>query len=177
MWYKYLTIILIFYLLALLQSSFFAHFTLWGAVPSLVLIFYVLLSFFSARGWEIIFYSIVAGLLLDIFSSSLFGVSVILLMAIGLLVKKTQQLLSESKGKFLFFHFLLLLFISFGMYSFLINLYFYFTGAGAVFFGINSKLVGEVLYNLLFSAIFFFTYKKVFAGRMDNRQLSLFTRR
>jgi rod shape-determining protein MreD len=182
MWYKYVLIVAIFYLLEILQNSFFAHFNLWGAVPNLVFIFFILLVFFSVQGrpsfgLEIIFYGLSAGFFLDIFSSAFIGVSIILLIVIGLLIKRFQMLLVENRGQFSFFQFLLVFVIAFLVYNFLLGFYFYFTQLGTTFWRLDLKLAGEIVYNLIFAAIFFFTYKKLTEGRLDNRQLSLFRKK
>ena len=49
-WQKTLVVIILFYIFALLQSSFFVHFSLLGAVPNLVFAFFALLVFFEKKG-------------------------------------------------------------------------------------------------------------------------------
>ncbi len=176
MWYKYLITGLFFYFFSLLQNSFFAHLNLWGAVPNLVFIFFVLLTFFTQKKdyYFIIFCAFVAGLLIDIFSSSYIGTSVLLLIVIGLGIKKIQGDLFEGGRKPMTFYFLGLFFIAFLVYSFLIYLYYYFLGPKEAFFVFDSKLFFEIIYNLVFAFLFFLIYKRFCVNAFDNRQLNLF---
>ena len=76
MWKKIVAPILLFYFFALLQTSFFVHFSLFGVVPDLVFILYFGFTFYSikknqllgnARVYEMVFLAITAGFFLDIF--------------------------------------------------------------------------------------------------------------
>ena len=176
MWYKYLITGLFFYFFSLLQNSFFSHLNLWGAVPNLVFIFFVLLTFFAQKRdyYFIIFCALVAGLLLDIFSSSYIGISVLLLIVIGFGIKKIQADLFEGGQKPVPFYFLGLFFIAFIVYNLFIYLYYYFLGIKTVFFVFNFMLSCEIIYNLVFAFLFFLIYKKFCVNAFDNRQLNLF---
>jgi rod shape-determining protein MreD len=166
MWAKYLILIILFYLLAVLQSSFFVHFNLFGAIPNLVLLLFFLATFFSERSnyYETAFYATTAGFFLDIFSPSTFGVSIILLLLLGFFIKKAQDLLKEKNGDcFPIIYFLPLFFITLTVYTFITA-------------GLNLVFIAQVIYNLLLATLSFLVYKKYFIGALNTRQLSLFKR-
>ena len=170
MWVKILITIILFYLFAVLQNSFFVHFNLFGAVPNLVFIFFFLITFFdkSKKYYRAIFYAVVAGLFLDLFSYSYFGVSVIILLLVGFFLKKVQSSLQEKKdNKFPFIYFLPLFIFSFAGYDLLFNL----------FVGNFSKIIiAEIVYNLFAACIAFYIYRIFFAKNNGNRQLKLFAK-
>lgn len=151
MWFWPLIVIFLFYFFAVLQNSFFAHFNLFGAAPNLVFVFFLLLIFFERqnKNLQIIFYAIVAGLFLDIFSYRYLGVSVVLFIFIGLLTKKIQSLLKEKRDKYPFIYFAFLVFVSLIVYELLLT-----ASLGISFFG-------RVIYGLLFAAAGFYIYKKI----------------
>jgi len=67
-------LIIVFYFLSLIQTSFLAHFSLWGVVPNLVFIIAVFINFFNFPQYQKLFSAFIAGLYLDIFSlSNTFG--------------------------------------------------------------------------------------------------------
>ena len=72
---KIILFIFIFYILTLIQGSFLVHFSVFGLVPNLVLIFVILINLFTPPLWSGIgfFSSIIGGFFLDIFSSAYFG--------------------------------------------------------------------------------------------------------
>jgi len=165
MWKKLLVIILLFYLFALLQNSFLAHFGLFGAVPNLVFILFFILAFFSARGgpafsWEDFFYAAAAGFFLDVFSYTYLGPSIILLIIIGLVFKKIQSLLKNKEDKYPFIYFLFLFLISFLVYSLFFSLYLYLLEPGKIPMNFGIKAIFSTIYNLFIASIFFFIYKK-----------------
>lgn len=163
MWKKFLIIILLFYLFALLQNSFFTHFNPLGAVPNLVFILFFLLIFFERPkgypGWEVIFYSVAAGFFLDIFSYTYIGPSIVLLIIIGFTTKSLQTLLKNQKDSYPFIYFLPLFIIFLSAYSFLLG--------GTIF---------SAIYSIVIASILFYLYKKFLNGIINDRQLSLFNR-
>lgn len=176
-WYSYIIIAGLFYVLVLLQNSFFAQFSLWGATPNLVFSLFILLCFFAREDQvlSIIFYAFIAGLLLDIFSLSLIGVSVVLFLVIGLSIKKFQTLLLESRTQSTFLYFFSVFLFSFLTYKIVLSAYYYFSGSAIDI--LNLKFMGELVYTSFSAVIFLFIYSRFFAFRFDNRQLSLFNRK
>ncbi len=154
MWFWPLIMLSLFYFFALLQNSFFAHFNLFGAVPNLVFVFFFLLVFFEKpdKNLRVIFYAIIAGLFLDVFSCAYLGASIILLIIIGFLIKKIQSLLKEKKDKHPFVYFLSLFLILLVIYDLLmphLDMSF-----GIYFFG-------RMIYSLLFATAGFHVCKKI----------------
>jgi rod shape-determining protein MreD len=162
MWIKYLIIILLFYLFALLQNSFFAHLNLFGAVPNFIFITFFLLVFFGKKDsyYRVIFYAVLAGLFLDIFSSVYIGISMVLLIIIGAAIKKTQSLLKEKKAVYPFVYFLTLFFCSLTAYDLLLQvcISFLFSPHIAGSFGL-SFFVG-IIYSFFFAIVGFFICKR-----------------
>ena len=122
-------------------------------------------------------YALFGGFVLDVFSCSHLGVSAILMMVIGFLLKKIQLSLFEDPKKPLFFNFLMLFLASFIAYDLFFGIYFYLFKMSNCLVGFNLQLLGEVIYNLFFASIFFAVYKKFIADKANNRQMTLFKRK
>jgi cell shape-determining protein MreD len=157
-WQKYLIVILLSYILALLQDSFFVHFNLFGAIPNLVFILFFLLVFFSrssgrhnrpAFGWDEIFYSLITGFFLDIYSSVYLGSSIILLITLGFLLKKTQLLLKATENSHPFVHFLPLFLACFVIYEIVLMVSF------------DLRFVFAMVYNLFFAIVGFVWLRQI----------------
>ncbi len=162
MWFAVIIAISLFYFFALLQSSFFMHFDLFGAVPNLVFIFFFLLVFFEgkARYYQIIFLAIIAGIFLDISSYTYIGPSIVLLLIIGLLLKSVQSSLTNRKDNHPFIYFLSLFIIFLLAYDLLMDLYLYFLYPNKIAAILGIKIIFSLIYNSLIASIFFFIYKK-----------------
>lgn len=150
MWKKALIIVILFYLLALLQNSFFTYFSVFGAIPNLVFILFFLLVFFTKKNhpYQILFLVLSAGFFLDIFSHNYFGKYIILLLIIGVLIKKTQSLLKSLNDNFPFVYFLplfLIYYIIFEVFS---------------LFSFSSVFFAGTAYNLIVASVFYFVFKK-----------------
>lgn len=166
MWYKPIVITVLFYLFAIMQNSFFAHFSLFGTVPNLVFIFFFTLIFFIGKNnyFQIIFIAIIAGLLLDIFSNMHFGTSIILLLVIGLAFKKIQSILQVKKSNdFPFVYFL-------ALFSAMLIIY----DLALFRASFNLIFLAEIAYNIIFATFAFHAYKKLLQPGADGRQLRLF---
>jgi len=160
MWQKYLFIILIFYLFALLQNSFFSYYSLLGAVPNLVFIFFFLLVFFSAHGWENFVYAITAGIFLDLLSYTYIGPSIVLLIVIGFLLKKTQLLLVNKGDNYPFVYFAPLFVIFFAVYQVLLMVYLRFFDASHALIAVDLRFVVGIIYSLIIASLGFLIFKK-----------------
>ncbi|MFH1423847.1 MAG: rod shape-determining protein MreD [Candidatus Nealsonbacteria bacterium] len=85
---RVLIILVVFYLLALLQTSFFIHFRIWGIVPNFILISAVLINVFEKPQKNTgIIAGFIGGLFLDIFSSGFIGFYALILPALSFLIK------------------------------------------------------------------------------------------
>ena len=169
MWKKALVIIFLFYFFALLQNSFLIHYNFFGSYLNLVFILFFLLIFFSAQGanaqarpasgWEVIFFAIIAGFISDIFSYNHFGISVVLLLCLGFLLKKAQSSLNLKEDKFPFAYFAPLFFVFLGLYNATLM-------GSAHFF--NLPFFVNLLLNLLAASLGFLIFKKFFkyAGKV-----------
>lgn len=86
--FKFLTLTLFLYFLALAQTSFLAHFNIFGFTINLVFIAVIILNLFeNPKKVQGVFYSFLGGFFLDIYSSGLFGFHIIILLAIAILIK------------------------------------------------------------------------------------------
>lgn len=85
---RFLITLTVFYLLALLQTSFFIHFRIWGAVPNLILILIMLINVFEKpKNNTGLLAGIIGGFFLDIFSSNFIGFYTLILLALSFLIK------------------------------------------------------------------------------------------
>ena len=83
---------------------------------------------------------------MDVFSGAYFGVSIILLLVIGLLSKKVQSMLQENANdKFPIAYFLPLFFVSLLTYDFF-----------------NFFSIVGIIYNLIVATVAFYIYKRFF---------------
>jgi len=177
MWKKYLIIIILFYLFALLQNSFFVHFALFGASPNLVFALFFLLLFFERGGiYKVIFLSAIAGIFLDLFSDYYLGVSVLLLSLLAFLFKKLLALLRNDEEGAQFVYYLPLFIIFLFAYNALFKLFIYFFDASKGLMFLSEETIPYLIYSSLVAALLFYVYKKFFAKKTDNRQLRLFNR-
>ncbi|MCX6718369.1 MAG: rod shape-determining protein MreD [Candidatus Staskawiczbacteria bacterium] len=150
MFKKLLVIIFLFYFFALLQSSFLSHFSLFGAVPNLVFILFFLLVFFEeGNNYQIIIWSAIAGIFLDLFSYTYLGLSVVLLIIFGFLLKKVQSLLKDTEDKYPFVYFLPLFIISLLAYNFLLR----------------TEIIFSVVYSSVIASVFFYIYRIIFVKK------------
>jgi|GEM_PF-1261504 len=176
MWLKPFIVIILFYFFAILQNSFFTHFVFSGGVLNLIFILFFLFVFFEKQKsyyWAF-FYAVVAGLFLDIFSYASLGISIVLLMAMAFLIKKTQSSLKEEKDNFSLLHFALLFLVSFILYSLLLQTCIFIIIVPHVFTKFSLGFIIEIIYNLFFAVLAFLICKKYVKERVDTKQISLF---
>ncbi len=161
MWPKTLITMFLFYLLAVLQSSFFVRFNIMGIAPNLVFILFFIIIFFEKNSsyYEIMFWSIVAGFLLDVFSYSYFGVSIVLLLVIGILLKKAMQSLREKKDKYPIAYFMPLFLVFYIFYDVFSGLFLFFFDPSHIIFSFSWSLLLRTLYNLTVAIFSFYIYK------------------
>ena len=185
MWFKPVVIIFLFWLLAVFQNSFFAHFDLMGAVPNLVFIMFFLLVFFEKPSapsesrfgnyYHVVFYALVDGLFLDFLSYSYLGVSVILLLIIGFLIKSSQSMLRENGNiKFPFVYFLPLFFVGLLAYEILLDVFLNKFNAIQVIHGFNQGFFTGMIYNLIIATAAFYICKMFLKEDYHSKQLKLF---
>lgn len=166
MWQKILAIFILFFLFALLQSSFFSQLSILGAIPNLVFVFFFILVFFNGpKGYpngnsQVILLSLLAGIFLDIFSYNYLGPSIILLLALGFLLKKIQSLLKNKEDNYPFVYFAPLFIIFFASFEVLLMAYLRFFDSSHAMMVFDLKFIVGIIYNLIFAFIFFCIYKK-----------------
>ena len=175
-WIKYLIIILSFYILVLLQSGFFAHFSFFGAIPNLVFVLFFLFIFFEdiKNPYGVAFLGITAGFFLDIFSYAYFGQSIILLLIVGFGLKNLQALLKSQQNRYPFAYFAPLFCVSFIVYEVLLMLFLRFVDPLHAKIIFNWAFLAEIAYNLAFASAAFYIYKFLSEKLIDTRQLKLF---
>lgn len=88
MYKKILISIIIFYFLALLQTSFLVHFSICGIVPNLILIVVILWNFFEKpKNYCGLYSAVIGGFFLDIFSNRFIGFYILILLALAIIIK------------------------------------------------------------------------------------------
>ncbi len=180
MWLKFLILILLFFILALIQNSFLPHFNIMGNSPNLIFILFFILIFFEKdnRYYEGILFSIIAGFILDVLSGSYFGDAIISLLLVYILIKIVIYFLKERQDKNLLFYFIPIFLISLASYEVLYNL-------STDFYNLKFNILSahnwqNILigfgYNLMVAFFVFFVYKKINNLFLlnKNRQLKLF---
>jgi cell shape-determining protein MreD len=173
MQYKIIFFILLFYFLVLLQNSFFAHFSIYGIVPNLVLMLVCLISFsFSQKStksykdnynkYAVISLIIVAGLISDLFSPLFFGISAFSFLAIYFFIRKCVDILRNVSAEWQIVYFLPIFIISLIFYDFIISLFFYFSGLpGFYLFADARLLLASILYNSVLAIIVFYIFRPI----------------
>ena len=87
MFKKIILLIIVFYFLALFQSSFFAHFGILGFVANLTLLSVILINVFITDTYFGLFSAVIGGFFWDVFSSQFFGYHVLILLLIASLIQ------------------------------------------------------------------------------------------
>ena len=165
MWRKSLIVIILIYFFALLQNSFFTHFSLFGTVPNLVFALFFILAFFEKKNnnYRLLLWALIAGFFLDIFSYTYIGPSIISLVIIGILLKNTQSLLKIRDEDYPFVYFLPLFITFLLIHELLMGLYLYFLDPNKIITSFDIKTIFYVIYSSIFATIFFFIYKRNFS--------------
>ena len=175
MWRKITVLILLFYFFAILQSSFFAHFALFGATPNLVFILFFLVCFFAKKSdnYLIIIFAATAGIFLDVFSYSYLGPSIALLLIIGFALKKAQSLLKNKEDRYPVVYFLPLFTIFLVAYDLLLGASLYFLDSNRLRMDFGVQTIFYVIYNAAVASLLFYIYKKI-PKPSGSKQISLF---
>lgn len=85
---KILFFVILFYFLALIQTSFMAHFSVWGLIPNLIFLLVIVWNIFEKSKNNFgIYQSAAAGFFLDIFSSKIIGFNIIILIFLAITIK------------------------------------------------------------------------------------------
>jgi len=158
----------LFLLAALVQANFLSHLTVMGIAPDLVFVIFFTLIFFepsshkastghrkSNRYYEGVFYTVAAGLILDLYSVQPFGMALASLLAIYIITKISSYFLKENRHQFPVFYFvpvfLLALVLYTGIFELLTNFRY------ATFFVDKSTTISG-LYNAGFALAAFYLY-------------------
>ncbi len=85
---KILFLIIFFYVISLLETSFFIHFNFFRFFPNIILIFQILITLFEDPNKNLaIFSAVSAGFFWDIFSENPIGFSILILLSISVFLK------------------------------------------------------------------------------------------
>ena len=171
-WLWPLITIIFFYFFALLQTSFFIYYNFLGAIPNLVFVLFFVLVFFSPKDsyYRTVFLAVTAGVFLDIFSAHNLGISILLLIIIGVLIKKFQSSLKEKKLGYPLSYFLVLFLVSFLAYSLLIKVGLYFLISEPIIINLSTGFLAELIYNLAFAVLAFIIFKKLFTNEKVDKK-------
>jgi len=148
---KFLFFLLIFYVLALVQTSFFIRFNIFGQIPNLILAALFLIIVFDMGMAEIFpFEAILAGLFLDVFSYHFLGISILFLCLGSIFLQEILKVVKRQNIVILYALFIVFfLFYESGilLFNYFIN-QIDFSGAGKI-------ILVRVLYNLLFLSLIY----------------------
>lgn len=117
-----------------------------------------------------LFFTVLAGFFLDVFNNSFLGSSIILLAIIYFVVAKLLSNLKSSSEEYPLAYFIPIFTISLIIYQIFLVLLLYFQSKMQVF-SFSWFFIIDLIYNLIFSLIGYYIFKKIF-GKND-RQLSL----
>lgn len=178
MWFKYVMIILFFYILAVLQNSFLLYVI--GVVPNLLFVAFFIITFFSEYGekgehsnqyYNGFFLSIISGFFLGVFSTLNFGFSIILMVIIYFFIKMLIHFLRERQDRYLILYFLSIFFISLFIYHILLNLL---SGSFHSTVDFNENIFIAVVYNMILAHGGFYGYRYIIKKNYTDNQLKLF---
>jgi len=175
MWLKVMLLTISFYMLAVLQNSFFSYLSFLGAVPNLVFVLFFLLIFFDKQRdyYPVVLWSVIAGFFIDVFSFTYFGVAIGLLLIVGILAKKIQKSLREPRQEFPLPYFLSLFIATSISYEILFKICAHFLNGISLAEILSLGILYNIIYNTFFAIIGFFVYKKVIANAVNKNQLKL----
>lgn len=151
---KIFILFLVFYILTLLQDSFFVHFTILGQVPNLVLIVFFLLLFRNSSNTVIQPEIIFAGVLFDVFSCRIIGVSIACLLVGSILIKRILTNLKRTN----ILVFLLLFLVFQVLYYFSLSTFDFFLEKSA-FLKLDRFLLAQIGYNSIFAVFGFWLFQ------------------
>ncbi|MBL7156018.1 MAG: hypothetical protein ISS87_00230 [Candidatus Pacebacteria bacterium] len=153
MFKRILILFLIFYMLAMLQTSFLQHFFS-GKIPNLVLIFLFLIIFFDIFKTSANLKIILAGFFLDLFSNHILGISILIFYAGILIIKKLLK--NFERSNFLLFIFSCLIFLLF--YDLCISIFDYFINQTSIFPFFSGYTLNYVISNFFLIIFGFLIY-------------------
>lgn len=163
MWKKELLVVFLFFIFITLQNSFLAHFSLPGAVLNLVFILFFTLVFFIPKGkeYQLTYLSAIAGILLDISSFTYLGPSIIMLLFVGFLLKKTQfSILRGGDGQRMGYFVPLFIFY-FIIFDLLSMLYLRYLDLAHTIIVLDFRFLVGIIYNLIFAVIGFYIFRRL----------------
>lgn len=169
MWFRYLAIIAVFFISALLQVSFLAYFSILGSTINLLFMIFFILIFFE-KGEEGFFVALLAGFFLDIFLPSRFGVSMVSLVVIYLALKFIFYFFEKTQQKDSILYFGILFSTFYVGFNFLMYLFLLIFKIG---YNVGISTIFGLIYNLIFALIGFYIYKSLVV-KTNNKQLKLF---
>lgn len=147
------------YFLVLFQYSFFPLFGVRGIIPNIILILVCLWNFFEKADDNFgILMGIGAGFFLDIFSSTFFGTSIILLLVVSFIFKKAHWLLKESQEKHSVVYFFPLFVLCLFFYNLFLKLSTVFFLSAPFQFNLVFFLI-NLGYNIVLAIIGFYSFK------------------
>jgi hypothetical protein len=143
--------LILFYFLAIIQTSFLVHYQIRGGLLNLVLISIILFNFFEEKENKSgLIIAGAGGLYLDIFSPYFPGLFTLLGIAIALLIRALKPFFETKK----FVSFIIIFFITLLFYEIILTLV---TLVYGFYFNIFS-----LIYNFLVGTIFYFLSKMVY---------------
>ncbi len=171
--WKFFTIVALFFVAALVQFTFLPHMVMMGALPNLVFILFFITIFFEKPPSQVmgIVAAVVAGFLLDVFSPSYFGIQIISLLLIYFTTKTVMYFLKDQQEEYLLAYFIpifIFSLIGYIAFSYLISNF------PHLEFAITKIFYIQLEYNVAIAFIGFYIFRYAASDHHKNRQLRLF---
>ncbi len=155
--------LLLFYFLALFETSFLSHFSLWGQVPNLLLIALFLIIFFEKKITDYFpVEAVIAGFFSDIFSRRFLGVSVVIFFLASFLLERALKVFKKQN----ILAFILLFFIFFLFSESALAGVDFLLSRGQLSFSFNFLFL-DILYNFIFLSLIYFFLCLILRSPMD----------
>ncbi len=172
MWTKLSVVTLIFFLLTLIQNTFLTHISLLGVAPNVVFTLFFTVVFFQKfdEHYLDIFFAIIVGFFIDIYSISFFGPGIVSLVLVYVVIKTAIYFIKEGMGSYMLLYFLPLFLVCLIFYQ---ACYRIFSNTGAGILALDRLDYISLGYHTILALLVFFAYQYI-DRLVSPRQLSLF---
>jgi len=169
---KNVIISMLFLMLTLVQVSFLPHVRVMDTIPNIVFIAFFIIALLERQNeYYAVVWALLAGFMLDVFSSFYFGASMISLLIVYIFLKYMMYFLKEMPGKYLFVYFIPVFLLCQVLYG---SLMYVFINFPHITPHINQSIFAGLVYNLALALIIFYAYKQCDNFLNRKRQLTLF---
>lgn len=166
--YKYLLLVVAFYFISVIQSSFLSHFVVFGVAANLSLVLVCLITFLSnTRSYAGVVAATASGVFLDLLGGSFFGVSIFAMLLAYLIVKKSLVYLVDFPKEYSILYFIPILAISTIFYGFIINFLSGFSALPVSLYFNGWAILLEALFNVVLGVIGFYVFRMISLSKYE----------